>query len=360
MEDRRKRRRWVSVVGSVAVLALAVVLVAVLPRLVGATWSAIGLSLSDVPVLTLLALVALWFVGLLVHVPVLVAAMPGLRARQALTLNLSGSAVSNVLPFGGPAGMGLGYAMARSWGFGADRFASFTVSTNLWNALGKFGASLAILAAAAAFGVGLPSGLGPVVLYATAFMTVAAGTGVLVFRSERSTGVCGRMLDRLVLRVRPHATPGACLRWLVDSRRELVTAVRRGWRTMSVGVLAYLVLQAMLLGACLTAVGSGATLPVIAVAFAIERLISLAPFTPGAAGVAELGTVAALHSFGVDPVSAAAGVLLYRILMFALEIPVGGLLTLAWARRRRASGDLPPDVPALAAVGPIEPRELVA
>lgn len=360
MEDRRKRGRWLSTLGSTVVMGLAAGLVAVLPHLVGATWGAIGLTLAAVPVLTLFALVALWFAGLLVHVPVLVAAMPGLRPRQALALNLSGSAVSNVLPFGGPAGMGLGYAMARSWGFGADRFASFTVSTNLWNALGKFGASLAILAAAAGFGLGLPSGLGPVVLSATIFMVVVAGAGALVFRTEGSTGACGRALDRLVLRVRPQATPGACFVWLLDSRRELVTAVRRGWRTMSLGVLGYLVLQGMLLAACLTAVGSGATLPVIAVAFAIERLISLAPFTPGAAGVAELGTVAALHSFGIDPVTAAAGVLLYRILMFALEIPVGGLLAMVWARRRRGHGEVPPDLPELAEVGRCEPQELVA
>ena len=360
MENRRNRGRWLSMLGSAAVMALAGVLVAVLPHMVGATWAAIGLTLSAVPALTLAALVALWLVGLLVHVPVQMAAMPGLRARQALTLNLSGSAVSNVLPFGGPAGMGLGYAMARSWGFGADRFASFTVSTNLWNALGKFSASLAILATAAGFGLGLPSGLGPIVLSATIFMTVVAGAGVLVFRTERSTAECGRVLDRLVHRARPQATPGACFLWLVDSRRELVTAVRRGWRTMSVGVLAYLVLQAMLLAACLTAVGSGAPLPVIAVAFAIERLISLAPFTPGAVGVAELGTVAALHSFGIDPVAAAAGVLLYRILMFALEIPVGGLLALVWARRRRNRADVPTVPPEPVVVGPFEPRELVA
>ncbi len=196
MEDRRRRGRWLSVLGSTALIALAAALVGVLPHLVGATWAAIGLTLSAVPTLTLFALVALWFVGLLVHVPVQVAAMPGLRPRQALMLNLSGSAVSNVLPFGGPAGMGLGYAMARSWGFGADRFASFTVATNLWNALGKFAASLAILAAAAGFGLGLPSGLGPIVLSATVFMTVVAGAGALVLRTEGSTGACGRMLDR--------------------------------------------------------------------------------------------------------------------------------------------------------------------
>lgn len=334
MRDRGTRVRWASMLASGAVLGLAVALVALLPRLVGVTWTAIGLSLSSVPPLTLLALAALWFVGLLVHVLVLMAAMPGLRARQALTLNLSGSAVSNVLPFGGPAGMGLGYAMARSWGFGPDRFASYTVSTNLWNALGKFGVSLAILAAAGTSGLGLPSGLGAVVWPATVFMTVVAGASVLVLCSERSTGAVGRALDRLVRHVRPLGAP-ACRRWLLGSRRELVGVVRRGWRLMSISVLAYLGLQGLLLAACLTAVGSRAALVVVAVAFAIERLISLAPFTPGAAGVAELGTVTALHSFGVDPVAAAAGVLLYRILVFAVEIPVGGVIALVWARRRR-------------------------
>jgi uncharacterized membrane protein YbhN (UPF0104 family) len=73
----------------------------------------------------------------------------------------------------------------------------------------------------------------------------------------------------------------------------------------------------------------------VAITFAIERLISLAPITPGAAGVAEVGAVAALTSLGVDPVSATAGVLLYRILMFAIDIPVGGLLAANWLLQNR-------------------------
>ena len=126
------------------------------------------------------------------------------------------------------------------------------------------------------------------------------------------------------------------------------------------GVLLYLLLQATLLGACLVAVGAGAGIAAVAVAFAIERLISLAPVTPGAAGVAELGTVAALHFFGIDPVAAAAGVLLYRILVFAIEIPVGGLVALVWWRRRREPSG-PPDVPpAEATREPARAQELVA
>jgi uncharacterized protein (TIRG00374 family) len=104
---------------------------------------------------------------------------------------------------------------------------------------------------------------------------------------------------------------------------------------MSLGVAAYLFLQGTLLYACLDATGAAAPVSAVAITFAIERLISLAPITPGAAGVAEVGAVAALTSLGVDPVSATAGVLLYRILMFAIDIPVGGLLAANWLLQNR-------------------------
>jgi uncharacterized membrane protein YbhN (UPF0104 family) len=331
-----KGRSWTTLLGSLAATTAGAALVVALPRFVGVSWSAVGASLAAVPLLTLAGLVALWFAGLLVHVPVLTVAMPGLSRRQALTLNLAGSSVSNVLPVGGPAGMGLGFAMTRSWGFRADQFTSYTVLTNLWNGLGKFTAGLAVLAVAAFLDVGLPPGLATVVLSAAVFVTVAAALAAVTFRTEASTRAVGRRLDALVDRVRPtRAGRQAGTTWLLNSRRELQGVLRGGWKRMSAGVLMYLALQAALLAACLGAVGAGAPWGVVVVAFAIERLISLAPITPCASGVAELGTVAALNSFGVSPVAAAAGVLLYRILMFAVEIPVGGALALNWMRTTR-------------------------
>ena len=320
--------------GSLAVTALGAALIGALPWLVGATWSSIGTRFASVPPQVILGLLALWMAGVLVHVPVLMAAMPGLSVRQALTLNLAGTAVSNVFPLGGPAGMGLGYAMARSWGFSSDRFASYTVSTNLWNVIGKLILATVVLTIAAACGVSLPIGMGGVVLTASAFVAFAVAAAVLTFRTERATAAVGRRLDQIRSasrrRIQP---PGAGSAWLLNCRNELHMAVRRGWVRMTIGVLAYLLLQAALL-ACLAAVGAGASLTAVAIAFAIERLISLAPITPGSVGVAELGTVAALNSFGVNPVGAAAGVLLYRVLMYAIQIPIGGAIALVWWHRR--------------------------
>lgn len=339
-----RTRRLMSTGGTVVVALLGSGLLAALPWFLGVSWAAIATTVAGVPVLVLLGLAALWVSGLVVHAPVLRAAMPGLGTRQALTLNLAGSAVSNVLPVGGPAGMGLGYAMARSWGFRPDAFASYTVATNLWNALGKFAMGLTVLATAALLGVGLPTGLSAIILSATAFMAAATGTAILTFRTETVTLAAGRRIDQVIRFFRPHARPRGCAAWLLGTRNQLVAAVRRGWKVMSAGVVVYLVLQAGLLLACLAAVGAGAPVSVVLIAFAIERLISLAPITPGASGIAELGTVAALHSFGVGTIEAASGVLLYRAFMFAIEIPIGGALALHWlhgTRRRRAGDPLP-------------------
>jgi uncharacterized membrane protein YbhN (UPF0104 family) len=354
MRSKNATSRW-PVVGSIVATLLGCVMIAALPRFVGASWSAIGTCLAAVPLPVMGALVLLWFLGLLVHVPVLMAALPGLGVRQALTLNLSGSAVSNVLPVGGPVGMGLGYAMTRSWGFRPEAFASFTVATNLWNAIGKFAGGLGVLALAALLGVPLPTGLVPVILGASAFVLVAGGAAAATFHCESATAAVGRRLDRLLGRLRPGGDPLVCTGWLLSSRRELVAVVHDGWRRMTLGVLLYLALQATLMVACMAAVGAAVPVGYVLIAFAIERLISLAPITPGASGVAELGTVAALHFFGMDPVVAAAGVLLYRTLMFAIEIPIGGTIALGWLRRHRRAlaragvlAGRPADLPALA------------
>jgi uncharacterized membrane protein YbhN (UPF0104 family) len=332
---RRTGARWGQLTGSLGVIALGVGLLVAFPSLVGVSWRSIGTSLTAVPVIVLVGLFVLWFVGLLAQMLVLTAAMPGLTLRQALTLSLAGSSVSSLLPFGGPAGMGLGYAMSRSWGFRSDNFAAFTLSTNLWNVVGKFVMGITVLAVAAIFGAGLPSGLGSATISATVLILVMITGAYTIMHSERTALFAGRQAEALIARVAPKRKVPACAAWLVASRTQLIEAVRTGWARMSVGVLAYLALQATLLYGCLAAAGAGASPNVVLIAFAIERLISLAPITPGAAGVAELGTVAALHWYGVDPVSAATGVLLYRTLIFAIEIPIGGAIALTWLGRTR-------------------------
>ena len=91
-----------------------------------------GLSVSSVVVLA-----AVWALGLWVHSFVLTASLPGLGHRRALTLNLTGSAVANVVPLGGAFGVALNWAMVRSWRFRPLAFTRFTLVSNIWDVLAK-------------------------------------------------------------------------------------------------------------------------------------------------------------------------------------------------------------------------------
>src|SRR5689334_13063305 len=73
----------------------------------GASWSAALHVIARLPWQWPLVLGLVWILGLSAHTWVLTAAMPGLTHRRALTLNLAGSAISNVLPLGGVAGAAL-------------------------------------------------------------------------------------------------------------------------------------------------------------------------------------------------------------------------------------------------------------
>jgi uncharacterized membrane protein YbhN (UPF0104 family) len=318
-------------------VAFAVALLAVaLPRVAQVDWGQIlaavrGLTLGQ---LTLLA--AVWLAGLWVHTPALTAALPGLSHRRALLLNLSGSFVANLFPFGGAAGTVANWKMARSWGFTPPAFARWALVTNLFDTLLKLtlpGIALCWLAAA---GVEADGGVSAAAYIGLALLTVASAACWLLARDDRAVRAIGRLADRVAQRVRFLRPP--CEGYAVQAaafRRDSAALIARGWGRMAGGKAAYAALQAMLLWLCLAVLGVNVNPAVILAAFAVERILSMAVITPGATGVVELGMTGVLLAFHVDPVTAAAGVLLYRAFTFGMEIPVGGLSFLAWATLRR-------------------------
>ena len=83
-------------------------------------------------------LAALWLAGLWVYTVVLTAALPGLSAFRAFQLNALGSAVSNLVPFGGAIGVGLTVALTRRrWRFAGPDVAAFVVLTGIVNVLAR-------------------------------------------------------------------------------------------------------------------------------------------------------------------------------------------------------------------------------
>jgi uncharacterized protein (TIRG00374 family) len=326
---------WVAAIGAGATILY------LLPRTTGTTWDEIGRTLERVSFTDVLLLSALWGLALFCYSFVLTGSLPGLRRRRAMTLNLTGSAVSNVAPLGGAWGVGLNALMLRRWGYAGKDIASFMMISNIWNVLAKLAVSAVVIGLLAVGGVPVPlsaHGARAVVISAV----VAVVLIVICLTSERASAAAGWLADLVaggVLRLcRVHRRTSFHTQ-VPAVRRLMIQVVRARWPLMSVGMVLYLCLQALLLWVCLEMVGNEFTLAAVLTAFAVDRLLTAVPLTPGGSGVVEAGTAAALIALGGAPTTVAAAVLLYRSFTFLAEIPVGGIWALGWfaVQRRMAS-----------------------
>jgi putative heme transporter len=315
MPGRSSTRRLVMYALGVAAGVAALVLA--LPTVAGAPWAAVAAALGAVPVKALALLVVLWAAGLAAHTITLTAALPGLTHRRALLLSLTGSAVANVLPLGGAAGVALNYRMTRRWGFSPAGFAGYTVVSNLWDLVAKL-VLPAVLVPLVLLGLPVPAGLQHVVLAAALALPVVVAVAALVLAHPRAVARLGARIER--------------------ARQVSLDVVRAGWGRLSIGMAAYTVLLFLLLQACLFVTGAGVPWQIVLLAFCVERLATLVGLTPGGLGLVEVGLAGALVlAPGASPAAVAAAVLVYRALTFGLEIPVGGLLLLGWTWRQRTA-----------------------
>jgi uncharacterized membrane protein YbhN (UPF0104 family) len=332
------RARWVRVVASVASLVLAGLLLAVaLPRIAGVGWAAIGARIGALSTTTLLWLTIVWFAGLWCYTYVLTSSLPGLTHTQALVLNCAGSAVSNLLPFGGAAGVAVTFAMAGSWGHRRQAIAVSTLVSGAWNVLSRLALPAVGLVVSIASGY-LPGRRFTVAAgVATTVLAAALALAVAALTCEATGRWAGQAVDRIA-----HLLPGrsrpALLRAaqaLSQLRQTTVEVTRRGWPLLTLGMASYLCLQCVLFWACLTATGTHLGARAAIPAFALSRLLATAPITPGGAGVSESGTAAVLIALGAQPASTAAALLLFAFFSYTMEIPAGGLAWLTWATAKR-------------------------
>ncbi|UQU67614.1 flippase-like domain-containing protein [Couchioplanes caeruleus] len=278
----------------------------------------------------LCGLTVLWLLGLAIHTAVPVAAMPGLTHRRAVMLNLAGSSVAGLLPFGGVAGTALKLTMARSWGHSERDFARFVVVVNTCSVIAKLTLPLAATFALAGSGTLTPGAAR--LWWLVAIAMFAAGTVLL-------RALCGRTepLLRLVsaaARLSDRAGRGwpAAACELLAGTEDLV---RRRWASLSGGMAGYWLAQAVLARCCLLAVGLRPAPAVVFAALVAERMMTLLMMTPGGLGGAEAGMVTVLIALGADATRSLAGVLLFRAFVFAAQIPVGAAVILGWWLARR-------------------------
>lgn len=281
-------------------------------------------------------LFALWTVVMIVYTGVLTASLPGLKHTQALVLNLAGSAVSNVVPFGGAVGVGATYAQTLSWGFDAPAVTLSILVSGIWNVFTKLAIPVLALALLAATGEStaklvLPTAIGVVVLLAGLVIFF------LIIRSEALAARIGALGQRVASRLLRLVRRAPVTGWsdtVLDFRHRSIGLIRARWRQLTLWMIVYNIGQFLLLLMCVRCLGATTDelgwIKVFA-AFAFANLLTTIAITPSGVGFVEAGTVAALIAFGGDEVSSAAAVFLFRGFTYLLEIPLGAAAWAVWA-----------------------------
>lgn len=332
------KNKWLQIALSVLSLGLAVLLVVYLPQIVHAltgkpvSWHAIGTVFGTLNAGAIAAMTALWLLSLLAYTFVLTNSLPGLNNLQALTINAAGSAISNLLPFGGAAGVAVTFAMTRGWGFGNRPIVVMTLVSGIWNTLFRFILpAVGIIALLMSGEVPNPTVAHAGWVGAVSILVLCVIVGAALYW-ERAAVLLGKGLD-LVLPKRLHASQA-----FFKLRHDTAEIVRTRWHRLSLAMVFFLGLQWAIMVACMLATGAYPGLAQSLAVFALSRVLTSALITPSGAGIMEGGVVLLLTAFGVDAAPATATALLFGFWTYTIEIPFGGLALGAWAFLRRRNG----------------------
>lgn len=327
-----------TVVQAVVGLTIAVlVIVFGLPWIAHTTWDEIFHALSRVGPLVCLELFGMVVFGLWFYTFTLTGSLPGLSHVRALIMNVSGSAVGNLLPGGGAAGVAATYLMARSWGFARREISTSIIVSGVWNVLARVALPLLGIAALSLSDNALPAAVRRAAWWAGVSGLLLLAVFIAILVSPRLTERTGRWLDRVVAprvaRFRRGDHKGqvpAIGALMTDQRGRIASVTRTGWFPMTMGLVGFMGVYFLLFWRTLNAVGVNLPWINLFAAYAIGRLLTAVGVTPGGLGITEAGTLAVLAAWGAPPAPAAAGVLLFAIFTHVLELPLGALGWLAW------------------------------
>jgi putative heme transporter len=276
------------------------------------------------------------------------AGLIGMSIWQSAVDTQTSTTVANTLPAGGALAIGMTAAILDSWGFTPGEITLFVGVTGIWNIFAKLGLPAVALALLVLTGHRYPAlmaaaGVGVITL------AIALTLLVLVFRSERMArrvgdgiGLVLGIFRRLVHKpVRTDAGDKA-----VTFRREtIILASRRWWMLTWTTLLSQLALCFVLVLSLRYMGVSEQELPFVEIlaVYSFSRLLSAVPITPGGVGMIDLGYIAGLTAFyGGERAEIVAAVLIFRVLTFGIQIPLGAGTYVIWRRTKRWFREDPP------------------
>lgn len=335
-----KRTGRAQVVATLITLAVLVVVFAgVLPRFAdyGAAWR----TIREMPAASLAALAVATVINVAVYPLPFQVCLPGIGYWPAFVVRQTSFLISNSVPGGGAVGLGVQYAMLSSYGFGAAATTAAIGASTAWNLfvtlslplvgviallLGADATATAVAVAAAAAGLTIVS--------------AAIAAFALILRSEATARRVGEVADRATERFArrfSRAWQPDLTGQIVAFRASIVDLIRRRWHMLTLtSVLQQLAQFAILQIAVAGLQGpAGGTVTVVAglAAFAVARVATFLPVTPGGLGTTDAALAALLIAAGAASSTAVAAVLLWRAASFVPQVVIGTATFLAWRWR---------------------------
>jgi hypothetical protein len=298
-------------------------------------WSQVGYALTHLSIWQ----VGLLLVAMLIRRSLLAAPLAllvvGLSYVRAMAGDVAAAAVATITP--SPGDVVLRLAMLRSWGFDTTDVASgLTLSTTLF-----YVARLA--APVLGFGIfwGARTFYGPFAWCALLFGAGAAallGGLLYALRAERTAATIGRLLGRLLQRVRPASQgPAVWEHRLVSFQSHSAARMHERGLLAVLSQLLLVAVEASVLLLCLAFVGvrlDGPTVVVLVCSFMVVYPLSGLPMM--GAGILDATYVAfVMDHTAIEATDLVAGLLVWRVAVQLVPVIIG-LLTVVWWRRSSA------------------------
>jgi uncharacterized protein (TIRG00374 family) len=328
------------------VLIVVAIFVFAIPRF--ADWGEVWAAMKTLTIIELWSLMGVTVFNLYTYWLANKAALPGLGLARSAVVTQTGTSVANTVPAGGAVAVGLTYAILSSWGFTGAETALFVGVTGIWNNFTKLGLPVVALGLLVVTGHTNAALVGAAVV-GIVVLVVAIVVLALVFRSPAVARRVGTMLGRALswfmrlVRKGPVSDLGERA---VEFRRTTIVLVERRWFKLTwTTVLSQIALFLVLL-LSLRHMGVSehevSTVEAFAV-FTFARLLSAIPITPGGVGVIDLGYIgglSAIHS--AESANIIAAVLIFRVLTYGIQIPLGGVTYFIWRAKTSWRRDTPP------------------
>jgi hypothetical protein len=276
-------------------------------------------------------------------------ALPRVSWFVAGTAQLSGNAVSKVVPGGGPVGAALQLRMLSVSGVPTASAVSAVGATGLLSTWVLF--ALPFTALLVSFlGSPVPEGMGPVAWGGAIVFVLMFLAGLGIVRSDSLIDVVGGWVARAHhwILARLHREGGITVEDLKEQRDEMVETLGGSFSKALIAAVGNWLLDYSVLVVALLATGSEPRLSLVLLAYAVSAVLAMIPITPGGLGFVEAGLTATLTLAGVPSQEALLATLAYRLFSYWLPLPAGLAAYLVF---RREYGQ-PPEGP--------EPRHVTA